>query len=95
MTKQVRSCISARQAGLDQSFAFGVEIAGGFVENQNPRIGQHGAGDGQPLSLAAAELHAPFADQRVVAVGQVAMNSSALAISAARRISSSVAWRLP
>ncbi len=34
------------------------------------RVGQHGAGDRQPLALAAAQAHAALADQGVVAVGE-------------------------
>ena len=59
------------QAGLDHPFAFGVEVAGGLVEDEDLRVGQDRAGDGDPLPLAAAELHAALADERVVAVGQV------------------------
>ena len=59
------------QAGLNQAFAFRVQVAGGFVQDQDSRIGQHGPGDGQSLSLSAAELHASFADDGVVTLGKI------------------------
>ena len=59
------------EAGLDDAFAFGVEVAGGFVEDEDLGVGQHGAGDGDALPLAAAEFDAALADERVVAVGQL------------------------
>ncbi len=71
MTKQVRCCISWRSPGLDQPFALGVEVAGGFVEDEDSRVGQNGPGDGDPLPLSAAEFDAPFADDRVIAVRQL------------------------
>ena len=70
MTNEVRPRSRRGQALLDQPLALGVEVAGGLVEDEDPRVGQDGPGDGQPLPLAAAEPHAALADQRVVAVGQ-------------------------
>ena len=70
MTKQVRLSISVTRLAWIDAFAFGVEVAGGFVEDQDLRVGEDGAGDGDALPLAAAELHAALADERVVAVGQ-------------------------
>ena len=57
--------------GLDELLAFGVEVAGGFVEDEDLRRGQDRAGDGQPLLLAAGEFDAALADERVVLVGQL------------------------
>src|SRR5262245_18430215 len=57
---------------LDELLAFGVEVAGGFVGNQNRRMGQNRAGDADALRLPAAELHTALSDQRVVAVGECA-----------------------
>ncbi len=42
-----------RHAGLNLLFTLSVEVAGGFVENQDSRIGQDRPGDGNPLSLSA------------------------------------------
>src|SRR5208337_2135802 len=54
------------QTLLDERLRFGVEAGGGFVENQDARIGKNGAGDGDALLLAAGQLHAAFADDGVV-----------------------------
>ena len=70
ITNEVRPLQQGGEALLDQPLALGVEVAGGLVEDEDPRVGQHGAGDGQPLALAAAQAHAALADQGVVAVGQ-------------------------
>jgi hypothetical protein len=56
---------------LDQYLALRIQGAGGFVENQNLRIPQDGPGNGDPLALAAGQLGAPLADDRIVAVGQL------------------------
>src|SRR5580658_3136732 len=53
------------QRALHQLLAFGVEIAGRFVENQDLRIGQNGSGDAQPLPLPAGEAEAALADHGV------------------------------
>ena len=58
-------------AALDQPLGFGVEIAGGFIENQDARVGQDRPGDGDSLALPAGEFHAALADQRVVSVWPV------------------------
>ena len=39
---------------LNESLTVGIEIAGGFVEDQHLGIGQDRAGDRQPLPLTAA-----------------------------------------
>ena len=70
MTNEVRPRSRRGEALLDQPLALAVEVAGGLVEDEDPGVGQHGAGDGQALALAAAEPHAALADQGVVAVGQ-------------------------
>jgi len=41
-------------------------LGGGFVEYQDARIGQDGAGDGNALLLSAGKLHAAFADDGAV-----------------------------
>ena len=57
------------KALLNESLTFRVKIASGFVENQQFRIRQDGAGDRQSLPLAAAQSHATLADQRLHSVG--------------------------
>ena len=56
--------------GLDELFAFGVEVAGGFVEDEDLRRGENGASDGDALALAAGEFDAALADEGLVAVGE-------------------------
>ena len=46
----------------------GVERRSGFVEHQQLRMPQQGAGNGKPLFFSAGNLHAAFADQRVQAL---------------------------
>ncbi len=58
------------QGRLDFALGFGVDRGGGFVEDQDARVDQQGAGDGDALAFAAGEGLAALADQRIVAVGQ-------------------------
>ena len=60
----------AFQRFLHFGFAFGVERAGGFVEQQQRRVFQDGAGDADALALAARQPHTSFAQESVVALGQ-------------------------
>ena len=53
---------------LDAVLGRAVDGAGRVVENQDARVGEQGAGDGQALALAAGEGHAALADHRVVAI---------------------------
>ena len=65
---------AAHQPGqciLDQAFALGIERRGGFVEDQDGRILEHGAGDGDALPLAAREFGPAVTDVRVVTFGQL------------------------
>src|SRR6266566_6922894 len=59
-----------RKALLNQSFAIGVKIAGGFVKNQQFRVSKDCTGDGQSLSLPATEPHTPLANHRLQPVGR-------------------------
>src|SRR5687767_14300412 len=59
------------EALMDQTLALAVEVAGGFVENEDPGIGQERPGNCQPLPLPAAEPHAALADERIVAMFQL------------------------
>ena len=45
---------------------FGIQARSGFVQNQDARIGQDGARDGDALALAAGKLHAALAHDGVV-----------------------------
>ena len=58
------------QRRLDERLALRVQMRGGLVQDQEARVLQDHAGDGQPLLLAAAEPVAALAHHRVVAVGQ-------------------------
>src|SRR3546814_13683443 len=53
---------------LDQHLGAGVDGARGLVEDQDRRLGQEGAGDGQQLLLAGADVVALLVDEGVVAV---------------------------
>ncbi len=77
---------------LDECFALAVERARRFVEDEDGRVLEQRARDGDALALAAAELHSAFTDERAVALGKAAvMNSWQWARREASRISSSVA----
>src|SRR5262245_10333109 len=53
---------------LDAVLAFAVERTRRLVQYQDARIFKNGAGDSQALPLAARQLDALFADDRIVAV---------------------------
>ena len=53
---------------LDVALGFGVERGGRLVEQDDRRVLDQRAGDGDALALAAGQLHAVFADLGVVAV---------------------------
>ena len=59
-----------RHRGLDELLAFRVQVAGGFVEDQDLGRREDRPGDGQPLLLAAGELDAALADERLVLFGK-------------------------
>ena len=54
---------------LHEGFALGVERGGGFVEDQDGRVLQDGARDGEALAFAAGEARTFLADDGVVALG--------------------------
>src|SRR5580658_3952696 len=58
---------------IDHGFGAGVYAAGGFVEQDQAAVagGEDAAGECQPLFLAAAEVHALFANIGFEALGQV------------------------
>ena len=55
----------------DELLAFDVDLAGGFVEEQDFGVAEDGAGERDALPLAAGEAAAAGADERLVAVGQL------------------------
>ena len=57
---------------LDAAFAFGVQRGGSFVENQDRRVFEQRAGDGQALALAARQAQAVVADHGIEALRQAA-----------------------
>ena len=65
----VRPSHQPLQRGLDQPLAHGVEGGGRLVEDEDPRILEQHPRDRDPLLLAARQLVAALADDRVVALG--------------------------
>ncbi|MCW0416310.1 hypothetical protein NB689_002064 [Xanthomonas sacchari] len=55
------------QAVLDRRLHFRIQRRGGLVQDQDRRVLEQHAGDGDALALAAGQLHAALADLRVVA----------------------------
>ena len=55
---------------LDEAFGFAVETAGGFIEDEDARVAQDDAGEGDALFFTAAEAVAALADDGVVAIGE-------------------------
>src|SRR6185312_5912157 len=56
---------------LDDAFALVVECAGRLIEDQDARIGDERAGDGDALALPAGQGRSAFADDGVVALGKL------------------------
>lgn len=59
------------QGLVDLVLDAGVHGGGGVVEDEQPRVGEDRAGEGDALALAAGEGEAVLADLGVVAVGEV------------------------
>ena len=57
---------------LDQRFRDHIDARGGFVHDQDARIRQDGAGDGNELALADGQVGAVFQDFGCITIGQVA-----------------------
>ena len=70
MMSVVRPFEQAIERLLHEVLALGVERARGLVEDEDARILQDGARDGDALLLPAGELHAALADERRVALGE-------------------------
>src|SRR5690606_1104265 len=60
----------AAHGALDLVFGRAVDGAGRVVEDEDPRIGQERASDGDTLALPPGEGDAPLADLGLVAIGQ-------------------------
>ena len=69
-TSVVLPCCKAFSAPWTTRSRLGVEGGGRFVQQQDRRIAEHGAGDRDPLALPAGQLDAELAHHRVVAVGK-------------------------
>ena len=69
MMKVVRPRRRRSSARLMRGFGLHVERAGGLVEDQDRRVLQDGAGDGDALALAARQRGAALADHELVAAG--------------------------
>ena len=70
MTMIVRLPGKAGERRLHPRLAFGIERAGGFIEQQNRRFGDKRAGQRDALALAAGEIAAALACRRVPAARQ-------------------------
>ena len=62
----------AQQRFLDARFGARVHAGGGFVEDEDARVGQDGAGDGQQLALSLAEVAGALREFGLVALRQLA-----------------------
>ena len=70
MIRTVRPLAISLHVLLDDALALVVERAGRLVEDQDARIGDQRAGNGDALALAARKRRAALADDGVVAFGQ-------------------------
>src|SRR5690606_17941315 len=59
-----------RQRLLNQLLTFRIEIAGGFIEDQDLWSCQDRSGYRQALPLAGRQLHPSFTNERMVTMGQ-------------------------
>ena len=84
ITSVVRPASELRQRGLHQVLGFGVERGGRLVEDQDRRVLQDRARDGDALALPAGEQRAALADHGVEALRQVRRRTRARARPAPR-----------
>ena len=56
---------------LNVSLTHAVQRARRFVQDQNRRVFEHGAGDRHALAFTAGKLDAAFADERLIALGKL------------------------
>ena len=82
----------AEDGALNLIFGGAVDRAGRVVEDQDARVGQKGARQGDPLALAARERHAALADDGLVAVGKG--HDEVVGLRGAGGASIACAWRL-
>jgi len=68
---------------LDHRLVLGVDRGQCLVEDQDRRVAQQGAGDRQPLALAARQIDAALAEDRLIAVGQ--LQDEIMGVGVARR----------
>ena len=59
-----------RERRGNQRLAFGIKRRGRLVEQEERRVAQDGAGDGDPLALSARKRDTALADRRVEATRQ-------------------------
>ena len=71
MMRTVRPLAISPHVVLDDALALVVERAGRLVEDQDARVGDQRARDGDALALAARQARAALADDGVVALGQL------------------------
>ena len=83
------------EARLDLGLGLGVEGGGGLVEEEDFRVPEEGAGDGDALLLAAGDADAALADASVVAVGEVDDEPGQREVSGerSRRLLRGLIWR--
>ena len=68
---QARSTAEERlERLLDRLLGEAVDVGRGFVEDQDLRIGDQGAGEGEQLALADRDIASPLAKLGLVALGQ-------------------------
>ena len=91
-TKLVRPAQQNRQRGLQSRLGLPVDAAGRLVENQNPRVGQHGPREADQLPLPDRQTGAAFSDTCLKPVGQVGQQIEAVEPAHARR-STARRWR--
>ena len=65
------SCSEAAKTILDHLLALAVETGGGFIQDEDARIGKNRAGDRDALALPTRELDAPFTYDGVVSLGKL------------------------
>ena len=72
----MRSLGELLQDLLDGLLALQIDLAGGFVEDQDGRIAEDGPGQGDALPLAAGKAIAQRAGRGLVAVGQLVFDEA-------------------
>ena len=70
MTKVVRPSEQCVERFLDQALGARVHAGGCFVQNQDARVGQRGAGDREQLALSLAQTGAAFAQHGLIFLRQ-------------------------